>query len=125
MSPPNSWGDNRGNLSHHLRMRSENIGRRRTRRLCRRFAHVGVETSPKRLREILAGGIAGADELTDVNFAFIATQLGRDARAARLKRLKRRGTRSLIFAGLVLVVLNFLFCMAYLLLNLAQQGAAA
>ena len=44
-------------------------------------------------------------------------------RAAKFKRLKRRGTRSLLFAGLVLVVLNFLFCVAYVLLNLAQQAA--
>ena len=43
--------------------------------------------------------------------------------ADEYKRLKRRIARSLLFAGLVLVVLNFLFCMAYVLLNLAQQTA--
>jgi len=48
--------------------------------------------------------------------------MNREARAARIKRMKRRGTRSLMFAGLVLVVLHFLLCVAYLLLNLAQQA---
>ena len=54
----------------------------------------------------------------------MALQIDRKARAAKLKRLQQRGTRSLLFAGLVLVVLNFLFCVAYGLLNLAQQGTA-
>lgn len=70
-----------------------------------------------------AGAPVADYELTDVNFALIAMRLNREARTARVRRLKRRGTRSLMFAGLVLVVLNFLFCVAYLLLNLAQQGA--
>jgi hypothetical protein len=72
---------------------------------------------------MLAGVPVTAAEVTDVNFALIAIQLNREARAAKVKRLKRQGTRSLMFAGLVLVVLNFLFCVAYLLLNLAQQAA--
>jgi hypothetical protein len=72
---------------------------------------------------MVAGAPVADDEVTDVNFALIAIQLNHEARAARLKRMKRRGTRSAIFVGLVLVVLNFLFCVAYLLLNLAQQGA--
>ncbi|WP_231987240.1 hypothetical protein [Mycobacterium sp. 852014-50255_SCH5639931] len=59
----------------------------------------------------------------DINFALIALRFERETRAARYKRLKRQGTRSLMFAGLVLVVLNFLMCMAYGLLNLADQGA--
>jgi hypothetical protein len=99
------------------------LGRRRARRLSRRFARVGVETPPKRLQEIVAGAPAADDEVTDVNFALITTQINREERAAKFNRLKRRGTRSLIFAGLVLVVLNFLFCIAYVLLNLAQQGS--
>ena len=37
--------------------------------------------------------------------------------------MKRRGARSAMFAGLVLVVLNFLVCLAYLMLNLAEQTA--
>jgi hypothetical protein len=70
----------------------------------------------------VAGAPVPEDEATDVNFALIATQINREARSAKIRRLKRRGTRSLIFAGLVLVVLNFLFCVAYLLLNLTQQA---
>jgi hypothetical protein len=72
---------------------------------------------------MMAGAPVADDEVTDVNFALIAMQLNREARGARVKRLKRRGARSLIFVGLVLVVLNFLFCVAYVLLNLAQQAA--
>lgn len=71
---------------------------------------------------MLAGAPVAYHEVTDVNFALIAMQLHREARGARIKRLKRRSTRSLMFAGLVLVVLNFLFCIAYVLLNLVQQA---
>jgi hypothetical protein len=68
-----------------------------------------------------AGAPVGSDEVTAINFALIATQINREARGAKYKRLQRRGAHSLILAGLVLVVLNFLFCVAYLMLNLAQQ----
>jgi hypothetical protein len=104
-------------------MRCQALGRRRARRLCHHFERVGVHTAPERLRQMVAGVPVADDEVTDVNFALIAMQLHREARGAKLKRLKRRGTRSLIFVGLVLVVLNFLFCVAYVLLNLAQQAA--
>src|ERR1700741_1124980 len=103
-------------------MRYQALGRRRARRLCQRFERVGVHTAPERLRAMLAGVPVAGDEVTDVNFALIAIQLNREARLAKFKRLKRRSTRSLMFAGLVLVVLNFLFCVAYVLLNLAQQA---
>ncbi|MGZ4526572.1 MAG: hypothetical protein ACXVX7_08980 [Mycobacterium sp.] len=91
--------------------------------MCQSFERVGVRTAPDRLREMLAGAPIAAHEVMDVNFALIALQFDRETRAARYKRLKRQGTRSLMFAGLVLVVLNFLMCMAYVLLNLAEQGA--
>jgi hypothetical protein len=71
---------------------------------------------------MLAGVPVADNEVTDVNFALIAIRLNREARAAKFKRLKRRSSRSLLFAGLVLVVLNFLFCLAYVLLNLTQQA---
>jgi hypothetical protein len=71
---------------------------------------------------MLAGVPVADSEVTDVNFALIAIQLNREARTAKLKRLKRRSSRSLLFAALVLVVLNFLFCLAYVLLNLTQQA---
>ncbi len=104
-------------------MRCQGLGRRRARRLCHRFERFGVHTAPERLQQMVAGAPAADDEVTDVNFALIAMQLNREARGARVKRLKRQGTRSLMFAGLVLVVLNFLLCLAYVLLNLVAQSA--
>lgn len=91
--------------------------------MCQNFARVGVRTPPERLREMLAGAPLAAHEVMDVHFALIALRFDHDARVARYKRLKRQGARSLMFAGLVLVVLNFLMCMAYVLLNLAAEGA--
>jgi hypothetical protein len=72
---------------------------------------------------MVAGAPVADDEVADVNFALIAIRLNREARAAKFKRLKRRSGRSLLFTALVLVVLNFLFCLAYVLLNLAQQAS--
>lgn len=72
---------------------------------------------------MLEGAPLAAHELMNVNFALIAIRLDRELRAARYKRLKKRGTRSLMFAGLIMVVLNFLVCMAYVLLNLTEQAA--
>ncbi len=63
------------------------------------------------------------NEVADVNFAFIAMQLKREQLAAKYKRLKRRGARSLLFVGLVLVTLNFLLCMAYALFSLTLEAA--
>jgi hypothetical protein len=98
------------------------LGRRRARRLSRGFATVGVNTSPERLQEMLAGMPLTDDEMTDVNFALIATGFNRDTRRAKLKRLQRCTTRSLMFAALLLVVLNFLMCVAYVLFTLSQQS---
>jgi hypothetical protein len=103
-------------------MRNQILGRRRARRLCRRFACVGVETPPERLQQMLAGVPVTANEVMDVNFALIATEIKRGERAAKFKRLQRRGARALMFAGLVLIVLNFLFCLAYVLLDLTHQA---
>lgn len=72
---------------------------------------------------MLEGAPLAAHELMNVNFALIAIRLDRELRAARYKRLRQRGIRSLMFAGLIMVVLNFLVCMAYLLLNLTEQSA--
>ncbi|OBH45482.1 hypothetical protein [Mycobacterium mantenii] len=83
---------------------------------------MGVRTAPERLRELLAGAPLAAHEMMNVNFALIAIRLHRESRAARFKRLKQRSARSLIFAGIVMVVLNLLICMAYVLLNLAEQS---
>nr|WP_293038346.1 hypothetical protein [Mycobacterium sp.] len=72
---------------------------------------------------MLAGAPLAAQEVFNVNFALIAIQLNREARVAKYKRLKQRGTRSLMLAGLIMVVLNFLMCVAYVLLNLTEQSA--
>ena len=122
MTPSNPWGDERGRLSRQLRMRDPCLGRRRARRLSRRFARVGVDTAPERLQQMVAGAPVADDEVTDVHFALIASQMKRDERMARFGRLQRRGTRLLIFLGLVLITLNFLCCIAYLLVSLTQQA---
>jgi len=72
---------------------------------------------------MLAGASAAYAEVADFNFALIATQLKREQFAAKVVRLKRRGTRLLIFVGLVLVTLNFLFCMAYALFSLTLDAS--
>ncbi len=71
---------------------------------------------------MLAGMPVTDVEVTDLNFALIATHFNHETRAAKFKRMQRRSTRSLIFAGLILVVLNFLVCIAYVLFNLSQQA---
>ena len=123
MTPSNPWGNDRGQLSQRLQLRNQVLSRRQARQLSRRFARVGVNTPPHRLRQMLAGLPVAADEMADVNFAFIATRLRREQLSAKFKRLKRRGARSLIFLGLVLVTLNFLFCMAYFLFSLTLEAA--
>jgi hypothetical protein len=103
-------------------MRYQIVGQRRARRMCRSFADVGVDTGPVRLQQMLAGMPVSDDEVTDVNFALIATQIKRDERNAKLRQLQRQGARTLMFAGMILLVLNFLFCLAYVLLNLTDQA---
>lgn len=71
---------------------------------------------------MLAGMPVTDDEVIDVNFGLIATQIKHEERITKFKRLQRRGTRALMFAGLVVIVLNFLFCLAYVLLNLTHQA---
>jgi hypothetical protein len=123
MTPSTPWGNERGHPSHRLETRHQILGRRQARRLSRRFACVGVEATPERLRAMLAGAPVAASEVTDFNFALIASQLERDERSAKFKRLQRRGTRSLIFVGLLLVTLHFLVCFAYALFSLIEMGS--
>jgi hypothetical protein len=106
-----------------LRLGSHVAGRRQARRLSRRFARVGVSTSPDRIRQMLAGSPVAHAEMCDFNFAVIATQYRRDQLRARVRRMKRRGARSLLFVGMVLVTLNFLFCMAWALFNLTLESS--
>jgi hypothetical protein len=116
----NSWGDERERLSHQLQTRGPILRGRQARRLCHRFARVGVETRPERLQAMLAGVPVTDLEMIDVSFALIATEFNRAERIAKFKRLKRRGTRTLILAGLVLVALHLLLCIGYAWVNLTQ-----
>jgi hypothetical protein len=120
MTPSTPWGNERGQL---LRVSNRVTGRRQARRLSRRFARVGVTTSPDRLRHMLAGSPVVCAEVADFNFALIATQFRRDQFSAKIRRIKRRGTRSLLVVGMVLVTLNFLFCLAYALFSLTLEAA--
>ena len=122
MTPSTPWANERGQLPHRLRVRNQILGRHQARRLSRRFARVGVTTPPERLRQMLAGAPAAYVEVADFNFALIATQLKRDQFRARVRRMKRRGARSLIFVGMVLVTLNFLFCLAWAMFNLTLEA---
>jgi hypothetical protein len=102
---------------------SQIVGRRQARRLSRRFGRIGVTTPPEQLQLMLAGAPEVSAEVADFNFALIAAQLKREQFEAKIRRMKRRGTRSLIFVGLVLVTLNFLFCMAYALFSMTLAAS--
>jgi hypothetical protein len=86
--------------------------------MSQRFAGVGVGIPAARLREIAAGAPPASDELVSVDFALAAIEIKREERLAKLKRRQRRGVRLLMFAGLVLVALNLLLCMAYAFISL-------
>lgn len=95
------------------------LTRGQARRLSRRFGAVGVTIPATRLRQIAAGACAGDAELTDVSFALAATEIQREERLAKLKRERRRLVRWLIVAGLIVLLLNSLLCMAFLFFSLA------
>jgi hypothetical protein len=96
------------------------MSRRRARRLSRRFAGVGVRVSPSRLREIARGGRCAEGEWVDVGFALMALQTLREERRTKVARLRRRSMWWLVVAGVFIAALNFLVCIAYLTLSLAQ-----
>lgn len=100
-------------------MRDRALTRRQARRLSRRFGGVGVEIPAARLRQLAGGATAGDDELTDVNFAIAATEFEHEQRVAKLKHNQRLAVHWLIVAGLVLLLLNALLCMAFLFFSLA------
>jgi hypothetical protein len=122
MTPSTPWGHDRGQLPHRYQARNPIVGRREARRLSRRFARVGVKTSPDRIRVMLAGSPVANAEVADFNFAMIAAQIKREQFSARVRRIKRRGARSLLFLGLVQSTLNFLFCMAWALFSLTLEA---
>ncbi|WP_241010841.1 hypothetical protein [Mycobacterium camsae] len=104
-------------------MRGQHLGRRQARRLSRRFAHVGVHIPATRLQQLVTGTPVADRELTDVNFALIATHYMREQKAARTTHVQRRCRHAAVCAGLILVALNFLFCLAYLFFTLTQHAA--
>jgi hypothetical protein len=103
-------------------MRDRALTRRQARRLSRRFGDVGVAIPAMRLQQLAKGASAGDDELTNVNFALAATEFQREERLAKLKRSRRQAVRCLIVAGLILLVLISLLCMAYLFFSLALHA---
>jgi hypothetical protein len=105
-------------------MRDHILGRSQARRLSRRFAGVGVEIPPPRLRAMLSGAPIADHEMTDVNFALIAIQINREKRLAKLEHLRRQCRQALISVGLAIVALNFLVCIAYLFFTMTQQSSA-
>ena len=67
------------------------VGHRRARRLCQRFRRTWVSNPAGSASADARGHARSADdEVTDVQFALIATQINRDERSAKLKRLQRR-----------------------------------
>ena len=97
------------------------LGRRQARRMSRRFATVGVGIPPARLREMAAGAPAADDELTDVNFAFVATEIERAQRHAKFVHCQRCAVWLLVVTGTVLLMLTVLICMAYGMISLAEH----
>jgi hypothetical protein len=103
-------------------MQDRALTRGQARRLSRRFGDVGVAIPATRLRQIAAGACARDDELTDVSFAIAATEIQNEQRLAKLKRRQRQVVRWLIVAGLVLLILNSLLCMAYLFFSVTLHA---
>lgn len=93
----------------------------KSRRMSRHFAGVGVGIPAGRLREIASGAPVGTDEWVDIMFGLTASEIKREERLAKLARARRCGTHWLIVAGMVLVGLNLLVCMALIFFTLAQH----
>lgn len=95
------------------------VGRWGARRMSRRFAGVGVQIPPARLRKMMAGAPLASAESIDYTFALAATAIQREQRMARAQRNRRRLVHALIVAGLMLAALNLLICMGYVFVSLA------
>ena len=91
--------------------------------MSRHFAGVGVGIPAARLREIASGAPVDADEWVDVIFGLTASEIKREQRLAKIARGRRRGTHWLIVAGMVVVALNVLLCIACALFTLTQHTA--
>jgi hypothetical protein len=103
-------------------MHERALTRGQARRMSRRFDGVGVTIPAARLRQLSAGACACEAEFTDVSFALAATEFQREERYAKLRRSRRQLVRGLIVAGLVLLLLNSLLCMAYVFFSLALHN---
>ena len=108
-APSNPLGDEWGQV----------LACRKARRTSRQFAGVGVGIPAARLREIASGAQVDTDEWVDVIFGLTASEIKREERLAKFARVRRRGVRWLIVAGMVLAGLNVLVCMAFMLFTLA------
>jgi hypothetical protein len=107
--------------SHRILIHDRALTRGQARRLSRRFDHVGVTIPAARLRQLSAGARAGEDELTDLSFAVAASEIERENRQAKLRRSKRQLVRWLIVAGLVLLLLNSMVCVAYMFFTVTMH----
>jgi hypothetical protein len=91
--------------------------------MSRHFAGVGVGIPAARLREIAAGAQVDSDEWVDVIFGLTASETKREERLAKIARTRRRGTRWLIVALMILVALSGLLCMACGFFTLVEHAA--
>ena len=91
--------------------------------MSRHFAGVGVGIPAARLREIASGAPVDSDEWVDVMFGLAASEIKREERLAKIARSRRRGTHWLIVAGMGLVALNALLCMACALFAFMQHAS--
>lgn len=89
--------------------------------MSRRFAEVGVGIDAARLREIAAGAPAAEAELTDVEFAVLASGLRNETRLSTFERAKHACLRGLLVAGMGLVMLSSLLCVTWLMLSMMLQ----
>lgn len=92
--------------------------------MSRRFAAVGVEIPPARLREMSAGAPLASEESVDYAFALAATEIKHEQRLARAQRNRRCLVNALIVFGLMIAALNLLICMGYLFISLALREPA-
>lgn len=92
--------------------------------MSRRFAGVGVQIPPARLREMSAGAPLASAESVDYAFALAATEIKQEQRLARAQRNRRRLIDALIVMGLMIAALNLLICMGYLFISLALREPA-
>jgi hypothetical protein len=122
-APSNPLGDEWGRRSHVALNRGQMLGRRQASRMSRHFAGVGVGIPEARLREIASGAPVDSDEWVDVMFGLAASEIKREERLAKIARSRRRGTHWLIVAGMGLVALNALLCMACALFALMQHAS--